>query len=169
MAAVMKVFEMTATIVGVDKTASTVRFKLAHDATIDSNDPITIPASGGAHTVSFDKKLRLFCATAPSVQIDNLKFYSDGTGFTGDGITVNASNVGVTYLAASRTAIVGGKNLFDFKTSGSAEMAINVTDTADITATGFGGDMVALQMEVAASAVPGALTDETVTFSYDEI
>ena len=43
MVAAMKIYEMSATMTGTDKTASTVRFKLADNATIDSNNPITIP------------------------------------------------------------------------------------------------------------------------------
>ena len=166
MVAAMKIYELTGSMAGTDKTASTVRFKLADDQTIDSNNPITIP-SGNHSNHSYHKKLRMYCATAPGTQIDNLLMYSDGGNGFGTGISVIASNHGVTFSANATAELVGSKNLFDF-TSG-APMNIDGTDTAAITTTGYGGDIVALQMLVASTASPGELTDETITFSYDEI
>lgn len=167
MVAAMKIYEMSATMTGTDKTASTVRFKLADNATIDSNNPITIPSSGENYRRSMHKKLRMYCATAPSTQVDNLQMYSDGSNTFGTGISVNASNRGVTWAANATVTLTGGKDLFGF-TSG-APMNIDAVDTAAIVTTGYGGDIVALQMVVASTAAPGALTDETITFSYDEI
>ena len=71
MTAVIKIFELTASMAGTDKTASTVRFKLADNQTVDSNDPITIPSDNYIRK-SYSKQLRLYCATAPDTQIDNL-------------------------------------------------------------------------------------------------
>ena len=166
MTAAMKIHEMSASMTGTDKSASTVRFKLADDATIDSSDPITVP-SGNYSNHSYHKKLRMFCATAPSTQIDNLQMYSDGSSGFGTGVTVNATNHGVTFTANATGPLAGGKDLFGF-ISGAA-MNIDAIDTAALTATGYGGDIVALQMEVASTAGAGALTDETITFSYDEV
>lgn len=167
MVAAMKIYEMSATMTGTDKTASTVRFKLADNATIDSNNPITIPTGTMGAKRSFHKKLRMYCATAPSTSIDNLQMYSDGSSGFGTGVTVNASNRGVTWAANATTALTGGKDLFGF-TSG-APMNIDAVDAAAIITTGYGGDIVGLQMAVATTAGPGALTDEVITFSYDEI
>ena len=167
MAAVMQVHEMSATMTGTDKTASTVRFKLADNATIDSNDPITIPTGTMGNKRSFVKKLRLFCETAPSTQIDNLLMYADGANDFGTGVSVNASNVGVTWAANATPALADGSDLWGWDAAG--PMNMDSVDTAAITATGYGGDLVAMQMEVATTAGPGELTDETITFSYDEI
>lgn len=167
MVAAMKIHEMSATMTGTDKTASTVRFKLADDATIDSNNPITIPSSGENYRRSMHKKLRMFCATAPGTQVDNLQMYSDGANGFGTGVAVNASNVGVTWAANATSALTDGADLFGFTSV--APMNIDAVDTAAVVATGYGGDIVALQMVVASTASPGALTDETITFSYDEI
>ena len=166
MVAAMKIHEMSASMTGTDKTASTVRFKLADNATIDSNNPITIP-SGNHSNHSYHKKLRMFCATAPSTSVDNLQMYSDGTSGFGTGVSVIASNQGVTFSANATAELVGSKNLFDFTSV--AAMNIDAVDTAALTATGYGGDLIALQMLVASTASPGELTDETITFSYDEI
>jgi len=167
MVAAMKIYEMSATMTGVDKTASTVRFKLADNATIDSVAPITIPTGTMGSKRSFHKKLRMYCATAPSTSIDNLQMYTDGASGFGTGVSVNASNHGKTWAANATPALAGGKDVFGF-TSGAA-LNIDAVDAAAITTTGYGGDIVALQMEVATTAGPGALTDETLTFSYDEI
>lgn len=165
MVAAMKIYELTATLAGTDKTGGTVRFKLADDQTVDTNNPITIPV-GANYRRSFTKQMRLYCATAPDTQVDNLQLYSDGTNSFGTGVSVNASNVGVTWVA-NATPAFAGQDLFGYTSATPLDM--DVTDSAVITATGFGGDIVKMQMVVASDASPGTLSAETVTFSYDEI
>ena len=165
MAGAMKIYELTASMAGTDKTGGTVRFKVADNQTVDTNDPVTIPSDASTNR-SYSKQLRMYCATAPDTQIDNLQVYTDGGGF-GTGITVNASNVGVTFSANATSAIANGVDFFTY-TSGSA-LNLDAVDSTVITATGFGGDILKLQMEVASSASSGTLTAESVTFSYDEI
>jgi hypothetical protein len=167
MVATMQIHEMSATMTGTDKTASTVRFKLADDATIDAVDPITIPTGLSIERNSYHKKLRMFCETAPGTQVDNLQMYSDGANGFGTGVSVNASNRGVTWAANATALLTDGADLFGF-TAG-APMNIDAVDTALLDATGYGGDIIGLQMLVASTAGPGELTDETITFSYDEI
>ena len=165
MTAAMKIYELTASMAGTDKTDGTVRFKNADDQTVDTNNPITIP-SDNYIAKSYTKQLRMYCATAPDTQIDNLQVYSDGAGF-GTGITVNASNVGVSFSANATAEMTDGNDLFGF-TSGAA-LNLDAVDSAVITATGFGGDILKLQMTVASTAGSGTLAAETITFSYDEI
>jgi len=164
--AVIKVYELTASMAGTDKTSGTVRFKLADDQTVDANDPITIPSSATT-TRSFHKGLRMYCATAPDTSLSGYAAYSDGSNTFGTGITVNASNTGVTFSANATSALPNGTDLFAF-TSGSP-MALNVTDSSNQTATGFFGDLVKMQMNLASSASSGTLSAETVTMSYDEV
>lgn len=159
----MKIYELTASRAGVNKTSGTVRFKSVSATTVDQSNPITIPAAGT--TNSFTKNLRLYCATAADTYIDNLRVYTDGTGF-GTGITVNASNVNAGY-AATTTTIAGGSDFFGY-TSGS-ELDLDAYHTASVNATGFCGDILQLQMVVASTAVSGTKAAETVTFAYDEI
>ena len=143
MTAVIKIWELTASDAGSDKTASTVRFKLADDQALDANNPLTIP-SGVTPTRSFWKQLRMYCATAPDTQIDNLEFYSDGANGFGTGVTVNASNRGPvagTDIDTNSTAdLPDGTDLFGL-TSGAA-LNIDAYHTAAITATGVCGDFV---------------------------
>lgn len=164
MAGVIEIHEMSATLTGTDKTSNTVRFKLADNATVDSNNPITIP-SDNSTIGSFHKQIRLYCASAPDTQIDNLRLYTDGSGF-GTGISVNATNVGVTW-SANATDLLSGNDLFTY-TSGSP-MDIDATDSVALTATGYGGDIVKMQMTVASTASSGTLSAETITVAYDEI
>lgn len=165
MAASMKIYELTASIAGTDKTASTIRFKLADNQTVDTNNPITIPSTGV--TRSFTKQVRMYCATPPDTSVDNLQVYTDGSNTFGAGISVNATNVGVTFAANASAALAGGKDFFGFTSV--APMNLDAVDTAAVTAIGFGGDILKLQMEVASTASSGTKSPETITFSYDEV
>lgn len=165
MTAAMKIYELSALEAGTDKTASTVRFKLADDQTINNSDPITIPSSGGYGHPSYTKLLRFYCATAPSQKIDNLRAYSDGSNNFGASIEVVASVVAT--FAANATTWGGGADLFGYVSG--TPLDLDGIDTASVNATGFCNDILKLQMKVYASAGPGALSAETLTFSYDEI
>lgn len=163
MAAVVKIYELTGQNSGVDKTNATVRFKLADNTNVDNSDPITIPSSG--YTNSFTKQLRLYVATAPSQVINNFKMYSDGSNNFGTGVSVNATNAGTTF-SSNATSLMDGSDLFSY-TSG-APLALNVTATNQ-TGTGMAGDICKLQMRISSLCSPGQLSQETLTFSYDEI
>lgn len=165
MAGAMKIYEMSATLTGTDKTGGTIRFKMADNATVDTSDPITIPSTNYIRG-SYHKKLRLYCATAPDTQIDNLRAYTDGANSFGTGISVVATLPGVTW-GANATSILSTVSLFDYTSGSPADL--DAVDSAAITATGFGGDMLALQMTVASTASSGTLSAETLTFSFDEI
>jgi len=162
MAATIKIYELSASRTGTDKTSGTIRFKLADNATVDNQNPITIPSSGVAVTRSFSKHVRFYCATAPSVYIDNLRAYTDGTNSFGTGITVNGSNTGATYIVNASAALTNGSSLF-LRTS-VAPWDLDAVHTASVTATGFFGDLLKLQMVVASDAGPGSLVAETVSF-----
>ena len=167
MAAVIRIYECSASMAGTNKTSSTIRFKLADDATVDNQNPLTIPSSGAAVTRSYSKHIRFYCATAPSVYIDNLRAYADGTNSFGTGITLVGSNVGATYTTNSTAAVTNATNVF-LKTSGSP-WNLDAVHTASVVATGFFGDIIKLQMVVASDAAPGALSTETLSYVYDEI
>lgn len=158
-----------------------IRFKTADDATIDSNDPITIPAAGTNY--SYWKHIYLKCSGAPSVQVNNVKFYTDGSGF-GTGITLNVgdetptknsgSSAGydvaydTTEMSAGHSDITGVTDAFTY-TSGSAK-DVSISESGSIiNAENETTDYIVLQLAVASTASPGNLSDETLTFQYDEI
>jgi len=163
-----------------------LRFKTADDATIDTNNPIPIPAAGTKY--SYWKQIYLYCGTAPSTQVDNVKLYTDAGGF-GTGITVKAGDEFPTKTAALDTGyevatgtpgdtgdemvaahagLTGSTDVFTF-TSG-APLSVTITEAGNIIdAIGETTNYVCLQMEVGSTASPGDLTDETFTFQYDEV
>ncbi len=162
-----------------------IRFKTADDAVIDANNPIPIPA--GADNRSFWKHIFLQATGGTFTQIDNVQFYTDGTGF-GTGITVNVGNETPTknsgstagYDQATGTVGTTGNELtthvnitaktdaFTF-TSGSPK-AVSISEAgAIINLSGETTNYIVCQMDVANTASPGDLADETWTFQYDEI
>lgn len=159
-----------------------IRFKTADDATIDSNDPISVPAAGSNY--SYWKHVYLKCGTAPSTQVDNVKFYTDEGGFGTDIVLhigspcTTKSSVsddgyevadGADFLSGNHTLISGTVDAFGYG-SVSAYGPLTISeDGAIINASGETCDYLVLQMAVGASASAGNLTDETLTFVYDEI
>lgn len=163
-----------------------LRFKTADNATIDDNDPIPIPTAGTKY--SYWKQIYLYCGTAPSTKVDNVKLYSDGTGF-GTGITLkvgeqfpvktNALNTGYEVatgtpgdtgdeMVAAHAGLTSSVDMFG-KTSGSP-LSVTINEAGNIIdAIGETTNYVCLQMEVISTASPGNLTDETLTFQYDEV
>lgn len=144
-----------------DKTSGTVRFKLAENATVDLNNPITIPAAGS--TISFEKIVRLN-ATGAFTQIDNVNFYMDGANSFGTGVGVlykTEASYGTPIQPGDTT---GFTDIFA-ATSG-APVTLNA---GTVTATGDFGEYLTMIMEVQSTAAQGTLTAETLTFSWDEI
>ena len=165
----------------------TLRFKTNDNATIDSNDPVPIPSSGTNY--SYWKQVYLFCDTAPDTQVDNVKFYTDGSGF-GTGITLNvgdqfptknsASNAG--YEVATGTSGTTGDEVtaehadissvtsaFSY-TSGSPLSGPTISeDSSIIDAVSETTNYLVFQLAVTSSASPGNKSNETLTFQYDEI
>lgn len=163
-----------------------VRFKTADDSTIDANNPIPIPT--GSPNFSFWKHLYMRVTGGTFTQIDNVKFFTDGTNFgagidtdVGDQNPVNNSGSQAGYILAvgtigtSGTEMIAGHSGITTKTdaftftSGSPR-TISISEAGGIlNATGERTDYNVFQMSVANTASPGDLTDETWTYQYDEI
>lgn len=165
MAATVQIHEMTAAGAGVDKTSGTIRFKSAIETTVDTNNRLQVPATGTIY--SYTKHVRFYFSTAPSVDIQNLRAYTDGANTFGTGVGVQydipAGGLG-TFPNINTT--ITGTDIFT-KTSG-APIDMDAINTGPHTATGYKGDHVRMQMTVASTAGPGQLTAETLTFAYDE-
>lgn len=162
MAATVQIHEMSALSTGVDKTSSTVRFKSADENTVDTTNRLQIPAA--ATDYSYTKQLRFYFSVGPSVDITNLRAYTDGANGFGTGVTVEYDLSG-TWSANVDTDITG-TDLFTATSGSPADLdAIN---TGPHTSTGYKGDLLRMQMHVASTASPGTLTAETLTFAYDE-
>lgn len=168
MAATIQIHEMSALATGVDKTSGTVRFKDADDATVDTNNPLVIPASSSIY--SYTKKLRPKMTVAPNTQVGNLRWYSDGSSAWGSYVTCTCKNLGTTWGANYKTVMSGGADFFA-KTSGSP-LDGDGTSTGPFVPGDNGnyiGDLIELQMAVTYQATQGALAAESITLAYDEI
>jgi hypothetical protein len=163
-----------------------IRFKTNDDATIDTNNPIPIPAAGTNY--SYWKQIYLYCDVAPSSYINNIKFYTDGGGF-GTGIAVKVGDETPTKnsgsdggyevatgtpgstgdeMVAAHADLTGSTDVFTY-TSGAPKTVSISEGSSQIDFAGETSDYVILQMEVGSTASPGNLTDETFTFKYDEV
>ena len=168
MAATIQLHEMSALTTGTDKTSGTLRFKDADNATVDSNNPLVIPAAGSIY--SYTKKTRLYMAAPPNTSISNLRWYTDGTNNFGTGVTMTCKNLGVTWGANYKTLMAGGADLFG-KTS-AAPLDGDGTSTGPFVPadnTTYIGDLIELQMAIASTATQGTLVAETLTAAYDEV
>lgn len=152
--------------VGTDKTSGTVRFKTADDKNVDLNNPMVKPSSGT--NWSFQKWLRLNVSVAPSGNIANPKFYTDGTqSNTGVIMYAKTTNPGAYATPVLETAATGYTDAFTY-TSGSPK-AIDVANAGPYTGTGDIADFLKLAMAIDSTvSAPGTLTGETMTFQWDE-
>jgi hypothetical protein len=163
-----------------------IRMKTNDNATIDVIDPLPIPGAGTIR--SYWKHMFLKAFTAPAVQIDNVKWYMDGTLFV-SGVTLQVGNQTPTknsgssagYDQATGTPGADGDELVanhanittkanaNTKTSG-APLSVSISEAGSIIdAINELTDYVVVQMDVDSTPSPGDLADETVTFEYDEI
>jgi len=136
--------------------------KNADNATVDNNNPMVIPPSGS--DFSFEKWLRLNVTVAPSVQLSNLKFYTDGTSGQGTGVKLWAKAVASYATPAEATGTSGYTDAFTYNSGAALSLG-----AGPFTSTGEKGDHAVLMQEVLSTATQGVTPSETITFSYDEI
>lgn len=168
-------------------TVTNLRFKTADDNDQDAVNPI--PIVTGQTKYSYWRQLYLKCTTAPSTKVDNVKFYTDGSGF-GTGITLNVgaqfptNNVGADTgyelatgtpgdsgdeVVANHSGISSVVDAFT-KTSGSPLAGPTISEaSSQIDAINEETNYLVLQLKVEDTASPGTLSAETLTFQYDEI
>lgn len=163
-----------------------IRMKTNDNPTIDVIDPIPIPPSGTIR--SYWKHLFIQAISAPSVQIDNVKFYTDGSLFisgvilqAGDQTPVKNSGSSAGYDQATGTPGADGDELvanhtgISSKTNASsvtsgAPLSVTISETDNlIDDIGDMSNYVLVQMDVDSTPPPGDLADEDMTFEFDEI
>jgi len=158
-----------------------LRFKRADNSTIDANDPIPIPGAGTNY--SRWKSIYLYCTGAPSLQVDNVRIYTDETDFaanvkvyvgnetptknSGSSAGYDVADANVT-MVGNHTDISAKTDFFTYGSGDPKSVSISEADNI-INAIGETSDYVVLQMEVSVGATPGDLTNETFTWLYDEI
>lgn len=169
MAAVLTVRVYTSTNAGTESGSQTgISFLSIDSAATDLSTRQANPVLAG--TASYEKHLRLKIDTAPAVSVSNFKWWTDGAGQSnvalrakegvgtggatpGSGDTTPSSSAMSSDIDAyTRTS--GAKGTWD---SGSYSTATHVTKA------------LLLQLQPAGAASPGAWTQETITYSYDEV
>ena len=173
MTAAMKIYELSASAAGTDKTSGTVRFKVADNASVDTNDPLVIPSSN--QNYSYQKYIVLHMgATGPATSITNPVFYTDGSNGYGTGVKLwaktNASYVQPVIPSNANdpphygTGTVDMDNAFNYTSVSPLTLG---TGSYTATSTDFGKYLV-LVMEAEAGATQGSVSAEVFTFAYDE-
>ena len=168
MSSTIQVHEMSGLTTGTDKTSGTVRFKNADNATVDTANPLVIPAAGS--DFSYTKTLRAYMEAAPVSSVSNLQWYSDGVNGFGTGITVNVKNAGVNWVANYQTEATETADLFSY-TSG-MPLDGDVADAGPYTPSdddSYIGDLIVAQMACASTATNGIKPAESLTLAFDEV
>ncbi len=163
MSASVEILEMTATNSGVDKTSGTVRFKSADETATGTTNRLQIPTSTTSTNYSYTKSLQFYFATAPSVDIQNLRAYTDGTNNYGTGVAAQYDMH--TQWATNTNANIAGADLFTAKATQPIDM--DVTNVGPHTGTGLHGDALRIQMAITGTASPGTLSAEVLTMAWD--
>lgn len=160
-----------------------LRFKDADDATIDSADPIPIPAAGTFR--SRWKQIYIEVTAGSGFTIDNVRFFTDGTNNFGTGVDVDigdehpvknsGANTGYEVADVSDEVMTNHADITGvtdvFALSSGSPRTVTISEAgAVINASGEACNYVVLQMKVASTASPGELpVDEQMTFRYDEV
>jgi len=167
-------------------TITNLRFKTADDNDQDTSNPIPIVA--GQTKRSYWRHVYMKCTVAPTTKVDNIKFYTDGDGWTGCTLNVgeqfptntDAADTGYELatgtlgdtgdeMVANHSGITSKVDAFT-KTQGSPLSGPSINEDGNlIDAVGEETDYLVLQLDVTDSASPGTLSQETLTIMYDEI
>jgi hypothetical protein len=145
-----------------DKTAGTIRFKNADNATVDTSNPMVKPGAGS--DFSFEKWIRFNVSGGTYTQITNVRAYSDGANGLGTGVLLWAKNVATFTTPAEATATTGYTNFFTY-TSGSPL----TLGAGPVPSTGEKADHLVMMCEVQSTASGGVTPTETLTIAWDEI
>lgn len=134
------------------------------DATTRQNNPVV------AGTSSFEKHLRLKATVAPAVSWGNVKFWTDGAGTANVGLRAKlavgtgGATPGTGDTTPTATAMTGDADAYTY-TSG----AKGTWDAATYSAINTVSKALLLQLAPTGAAAPGAWTQETLNYSYDEV
>jgi hypothetical protein len=171
MAATMDIYEFNgAGPAQTIKTSTTVRFKKADNATVDSNNPLVKPASN--YDRSFIKSLRLFCTAAGTgtTSAANPRFYASGA--AGTGITLfakAASTSAYTQAVAAATGTGETSTWLDVSTNYyDSTHYLTLGTPTTFTQGNAHGNYVELYMRIDSTVGAGTSSGVTFTISWDE-
>lgn len=136
----------------------------ATDGTTRQNNPVA------AGSNSFSKHLRLKMTVAPSVSCSNFLWWTDGAGDANvglrakEGIGTGGATPGSGDTTPSATALTGDIDGYT-RTSG----AKGTWDSTSYSTLNDVTKALLLQLQPTGAASPGAITQETINYSYDEV
>lgn len=136
----------------------------ATDATTRGNNPVV------ANTASFEKHLRLKVDAAPAVSVSNFLWWTDGTPMTNvalrakEGVGTGGATPGTGDTTPSATAMT-----LDIDAYTRTAAAKGTLDSGSYSTLNDVTKALLLQLQPNASAGPGAWTQETINYSYDEV
>lgn len=176
MAATVGVFVYTSTSAATESSSAQTGISFlsidsdATDGTTRQNNPVV------AGTSSFEKHIRLKATVAPAVSWGNVKFWTDGTGPLDSG---SGANIGLRAKLAvgtgGATPGTGDSTPTDTSMTGDADAmsytsgAKGTWDAATYSAVNTVSKALLLQLQPTGSAAPGAMQQETLNYSYDEV
>ncbi len=144
-------------------------------STADTTNPVQKPTTG--LKFGYWVSTRLDATVTPAGTIDNLRWFTDGSNTFGTGITCKGESA-TSYKQATGTPGDTGNKLTTTNVPLSASptdvFAFNsgspnaITGSISNPSTGDFGDFMVYQLEVSTSAGPGASTQETFTWRFDE-
>lgn len=159
-----------------DITSATSRVSLFDSPTPGAGNPLQIPNAGTNY--SFWSSFYLSADTTPSGTIDTVKWYSEGSNSYGTGIAmkvatassyaqgVGSATSGTQMIVANYATLTPSppNDAFGY-TSGSP---LSVSGSISNPSTGIITNFIAMQMEIGTTAIPGVLTAETYSMTYNE-
>jgi len=170
----------------------TLRFKNADNATIDTNDKVTIPTAGGGPNYSYIKQIYLHCDNPDGHVITNVKLYSDGTNGYGTGIDLMvglqfptryydaAADVYTGYevsnnaneMVTEHGGITSSASIFNYTSASPLAVSINALQSAppgsQIDAAHETTNYVCLQANISNTASIESTASETFYWAYTE-
>lgn len=156
-------------------TACAITSGSVHAGAQDTNTSpcaIQVPSSGSNY--SFWVTTQLECTVAPDTQINNMKWWTDGSNSFGTGVNAIVA-VASGYASAVGTAGSSGSILNITNHTGLASAFFLYTSSCKLTVsgsigatTGSFGNRVVWQINVESTAGAGNSGEEVLTFSYDE-
>lgn len=163
-----------------DITGTTIRYKLADNATQDANNPVPLPASG--LSFSWRKSTKVNWTTSPANNITNLRWFLGSNPPSGIRFFARLQATGI-YIQSNSNDVNGITGFTDTGGNQTANDATQYTSSAPLTVqagtvlsnpnTGEGGTnqvFVETQLAVASTYAggPGPISSFQVTYRYSE-
>lgn len=139
-----------------------------------SSNPVPVPGAGTNYTYWLTTQLK--CTVAPTNQINNIRWYTDGVNSSGTGITLKAQEA-TSYIQATGTLGTSGDELSVGNHSGLTGAPVDAftlnastpkTIAGSTAGTGRFGSMLVSQYGVGSTAGAGDSGLETFSWVYDE-